>query len=30
VRLSDEGMTPRSSVLAYLVLVKEEACSKDT
>jgi hypothetical protein len=28
--LSDEGMTPRSSILAYLVPAKEEARSKDT
>jgi hypothetical protein len=25
----DEGMTPRSSILAYLVPAKEEARSKD-
>jgi hypothetical protein len=29
-RVSDEGMTPRSSMFAYLVPAKEEACSKDT
>jgi hypothetical protein len=28
--LADEGMTPRSSILAYLVPAKEEARSKDT
>jgi hypothetical protein len=28
--LGDEGMTPRSSILAYLVPAKEEARSKDT
>jgi hypothetical protein len=27
---SDEGMTPRSSIFAYLVHAKEEARSKDT
>jgi hypothetical protein len=26
----DEGMTPRSSIFAYLVPAKEEARSKDT
>jgi hypothetical protein len=29
-RTSDEGMTPRSSIFAYLVPAKEEARSKDT
>jgi hypothetical protein len=28
--MSDEGMTPRSSIFAYLVPTKEEARSKDT
>jgi hypothetical protein len=28
--LADEGMTPRSSMFAYLVPAKEEARSKDT
>jgi hypothetical protein len=27
---TDEGMTPQSSILAYLVPAKEEARSKDT
>jgi hypothetical protein len=30
LRMSDEGMTPRSSIFAYLVPAKEEARSKDT
>jgi hypothetical protein len=30
VTTGDEGMTPRSSILAYLVPAKEEARSKDT
>jgi hypothetical protein len=28
--VTDEGMTPRSSIFAYLVPAKEEARSKDT
>jgi hypothetical protein len=30
INLADEGMTPRSSIFAYLVPAKEEARSKDT
>jgi hypothetical protein len=30
LRMIDEGMTPRSSIFAYLVPAKEEARSKDT
>jgi hypothetical protein len=29
-RCGDEGMTPRSSIFAYLVPAKEEARSRDT